>query len=267
MNRFSNSEYLRTQQYNDSGNLDARVRLHARFSVNKYPWQRWVFDQMKLSASMRVLELGCGPAYLWAANIDRLPARLELTLTDFSAGMLQEARARLDAATGIEYRIIDIQTIPYVAESFDVVIANHMLYHVPHIHNALSEVHRVLKPGGVFFASTVGRGHMRELTELVRRVEPSIAYMGNSHTEVFNLETGGEQLAEFFDKVSMHHYDDALVVTETEPLIAYIMSMTVGPDLTTAQRDSAAQVVEREFQRNKAIHITKESGLFICIKK
>lgn len=56
----------------------------------------------------------------------------------------------------METRKIDITDIPFEDGSFDFAIANHMLYHVPDLDKAIGEVHRVLKPDGVFYATTTG---------------------------------------------------------------------------------------------------------------
>lgn len=55
------------------------------------------------------------------------------------------------------FKIVNAESIPFEEESFDVVIANHMLYHVPNINKALKEINRVLKSEGILFASTVGK--------------------------------------------------------------------------------------------------------------
>ena len=68
------------KQYKDSSNLDARIRLHQRFSVNKVGWHRWVFDQFNLPPVCRILELGCGPGSLWLDNLKRIPAGWEILL-------------------------------------------------------------------------------------------------------------------------------------------------------------------------------------------
>lgn len=85
------------QQYHTDANLNARIAMHRRFSANPYPWHRWVFDHLALPANARILELGCGPADLWRENADRIPAGWNITLTDFSEGMLAAARAHLTA--------------------------------------------------------------------------------------------------------------------------------------------------------------------------
>ncbi|HJT55387.1 MAG TPA: class I SAM-dependent methyltransferase [Ktedonobacteraceae bacterium] len=150
----SDQEYLLTSQYKDSSNLNARIQIHKLFSTNRTAFHRWVFDHFHVPHPARLLEAGCGPGYLWAQNRDRIPEDWEITLSDFSAGMLQEAQSRLSGGSGhFSFQLFDIQSIPFENEHFDTVIANHMLYHVPDRAKALSEIRRVLKPGGVFMPS------------------------------------------------------------------------------------------------------------------
>jgi hypothetical protein len=44
----SDQQYLLQSQYKDASNLNARIQLHIRFSQNRYNWQRWVFDHLKI---------------------------------------------------------------------------------------------------------------------------------------------------------------------------------------------------------------------------
>jgi len=75
MSKFTDQQYLKTDQYEDATNLDARVVIHQRFSANLYGWFNWVFDALaKLPANAKILELGCGPAHLWKECSSRIPA-------------------------------------------------------------------------------------------------------------------------------------------------------------------------------------------------
>ncbi|HLE89846.1 MAG TPA: class I SAM-dependent methyltransferase, partial [Anaerolineales bacterium] len=171
MSKFTDQQYLKTDQYRDSTNLEARVVIHQRFSTNSYGWFKWVFDTLaKLPGNARILELGCGHALLWKENVNRIPAEWNITLSDLSSGMLDAAWRNL-VVTGRAFKFeeIDAQSIPYGDETFDAVVANHMLYHVPDRPKAIAEVHRVLKPGGRLIATTIGYGHLKELNEWLRR--------------------------------------------------------------------------------------------------
>ncbi|MCM1427309.1 MAG: class I SAM-dependent methyltransferase [Eubacterium sp.] len=76
-------------------------------------------------------------------------------LTDFSEGMIQTAHSNIGDFPNVTYRVVDIQEIPYEMNSFDIVIANMMLYHVPDLAKGLSEVKRVLKESGRFYCATL----------------------------------------------------------------------------------------------------------------
>ena len=95
MTRTIDPHYLKSQQYQNSLNLEARMRLHQRFSTNKYGWPKWVFDHLAIPSESRILELGCGTALLWLENSGRIPEDWSITLSDFSPGMLQQAQLNL----------------------------------------------------------------------------------------------------------------------------------------------------------------------------
>jgi ubiquinone/menaquinone biosynthesis C-methylase UbiE len=261
--------YLRDQQYRDASNLNARIELHRHFGTNPVHWTTWLFDQFRLPLAGRILELGCGPGLLWRANLERLPPGWEITLSDFSPGMLAEARQALGPhASRFYWREIDAQAIPYADGTFAGVIANHMLYHVPDRPKALGEIARVLAPGSIFYASTVGDHHMREIDELLAHAFPDLPLKRPffQATEGFTLENGAEQLKEHFAAVALRRYKNDLRVTEAGLLVAYIFSGIKAQTLTS-RRAELAGFIERELAKhNGVITITGDTGMFHAIK-
>jgi ubiquinone/menaquinone biosynthesis C-methylase UbiE len=263
--KVNDSQYLK-KQYKDSSNLEARIHLHQRFSVNKYGWQRWIFDQIKLPDTCRILELGCGAGSLWKDNLERIPAGWEISLSDFSAGMLDEARRNLETQRQFQFKVIDAQSIPLESGYFDAVIANHVLQHVPDKPKALSEICRVLQPEGVFYSSTVGEGHLREIKDLLCKFDAGLASWGRV-SDYFTLENGMAQLAAWFAEVKLYRYEDALEVTEVDPLVDFILSgwaQQILEKRTEQFRDFVAREME---SRGGVFHITKDSGLFVSSRK
>lgn len=265
MSRFTDPNYLKTDQYRDSSNLDARAVVHQRFSTNPYGWFHWVFDRLSvLPENARILELGCGPGYLWKECGQPIPASWNITLSDLSPGMVDAAWRNL-VVTGRNFKFeqIDAQSILYPDETFDAVIANHMLYHVPDRRKALSEIMRVLKADGRLFAGTLGRNHMREMWEQLERVAP---IQRETITSAFTLENGTAQLQEFFPRVDVFHYEDNLRVTDVSAIVAYVRSMTSTAEFLEEQ----FQAIERQFteamKMNGEIFITKDSGMFVVTK-
>ena len=256
--------YLK-KQYHDAANLEARIQLHLRFSVNKYRWHPWVFDHLNLPAQCRILELGCGPGYLWQENIQRIPPGWEITLSDFSAGMLANARCALEKQRPFQFKVIDAQSIPLEAGSFDAIIANHMLYHVPDLPAALAEIRRVLRPGGQFYAATNGERHLGEIAEVVAKFDVELADWGKiSHVDQpFSLKNGLQQLSSYFTDIRLYCYEDALDVTEVGPLVDYILSGWAH-NIVAGRQDQFKEFLSREMEaRSGVFHITKDAGLFV----
>ncbi len=261
-----NSDKRLIEQYENASNLRARINIHEIFSVNKYGWMRWYFDGLNLPKKSTILELGCGDANLWEKNKDRIPKDLDITLSDFSKGMLSDAKINLGKKSeNFKFQIIDAEDIPYDQGSFDVVIANHMLYHVGNIEKALSEIHRVLKPGGYFYASTVGQNHMMEIRDIMSMFKSETMDIKSSEiTSRFKLENGIEKLEKWFDNIEMKRYEDNLIVTEAVPIIDYMFSMpgNVGESFNSERLQELNKFLKDKIVAEDGIYITKDTGFF-----
>ena len=250
------------EQYKDGSNLSARIRLHQRFSTNRYGLMRWMFDHFRIPENASVLELGCGTGVLWRSPV-QVPAGWRVILTDMSDGMIRETRANL-ARLGHRFTFAqaDAQALPFRDASFGAVIANHMLYHVPDIPRALGEVRRVLKPSGFCYAATMGVANMREIDELAARFF-SVPRMTES-TVRFGLESGEAYMRRAFGEVKLERYPDSLVVTEAAPLMDYICSMRVRSRVSDEQLAALRRYLENEIAAHGEIRISKDTGMLIA---
>ena len=262
MNALTSREYMVEHQYRNAGNLEARIRFYERFSVNTRGWLPWVFDRLQFPIDARVLDLGCGTGILWSENRARIPPGWEVVLGDLSPGMIDAARRALGEAR-FRFQVVDAQETPFEDHRFDGVIANHMLFHVPDRSRALREIRRVLAPGGRLYASTNGRTRRPGLAAWVRKVvsRDDTRTTGQTDLELFSLETGEAQLRDVFSHVVMHRYDDALEVTEIEPLIDYVQStsaMALDPERLPGLR----RAVAAEIERDGCLRLPKNTGMF-----
>lgn len=251
-------------QYSDAGNLNARLRLHLRFSTSRVGWHEWLFDQMNLPPTACLIDVGCGAGTLWSVNAERVPKGWRLGLADQSAGMLREARRELGkvslAPAFVQASAVDL---PFASGSCDAVLAHHMLYHVADRPRALREIHRVLCPGGSLYAATNGRAHLREIDTLMQRHAPDADHSFVLHAQAFGLETGGAQLAQSFPSVRAESYRDSLEITEAQPVIDYVLSaLQLAPAAIAAIR----REVEETIQREGMFRVAKSSGVFIATK-
>ena len=264
--RFTDQQYLTQDQYKNSSNLDARIALHQRFSTNPQGWFHWIFDTLiKLPAESRILELGCGSGEIWRECANRIPAGWVITLTDLSDGMLDAAwRNLVPLGRNFKFEQMDAQSIPYDDKTFDMVIANHVLFHVPDREKALTEIKRVLKDDGHLIATTIGNKHMQEMYVWLERVK--INERPDMFSNPFTLESGQKQLQNFFSQVNMSRYIDNLEVTEIDPLIAYIRSSIGATDLSEEKLGELKKDLTAILEKEGKIFITKNSGLFQASK-
>lgn len=267
MSEFRDPAYLKSQQYHNASNLDARIQLHRLYTVNEHLYHHWAFDLMLVNApsNARVLEVGSGSAELWFKNKHRIPSGWQITLSDFSEGMLADGKARLDdAAANVEYKVIDVQDIPFEDDTFDLVIANYMLYHVPDVAQGIAELRRVLKPTGSLHAATLDENHMIEYKSVLESIAPDLNLFDRNTPYSFNLGNGADLLNNSFEEVLLLPYPSYLAVTEVEPMAAYVRSLINIEQFTEAQMAEFEHVVRAAIAEKGAFHITKESGTFIA---
>ncbi|RYL86841.1 class I SAM-dependent methyltransferase [Sporolactobacillus sp. THM19-2] len=254
------------KQYRNVANLNSRIQIHQKYSTNKKDWHEWLFEQYRIGPNSNVLELGCGDGTFWFKNKGRIPKSWTVTLSDFSSGMLADAQNKLGKAPNMSFRKIDIQDIPYEDDQFDAVIANHILYHVPDRQHAIQEIRRVLKPHGVFYASTVGEKHMMELNELLKNFDPSLSdVLTNVQARAFGLENGEEQLRAYFQHIQLKPFPGGLLIDDVQAIADYILSSgtEVRHVLAGEKLKDFIDYLEREKQKNNGwIHVTKATGLF-----
>lgn len=247
------------KQYKTSDNLSTRISIHEKYSTNKQPFGKWIMSHYEISSHSCILELGCGTGDMWKDNLDMLRAGAHLILSDFSAGMLETAKKNIADYPQVDYRVIDIQNIPYADESFDMVIANMMLYHVPDLHKGLSEVRRVLKPGGKFYCATYGEHGIMEFVNETLRNQGIHGEIGKT----FTLQNGATSLKQHFRDVQMHTREDGLAITCVEDFVDYVLSMSSLTGIVDGCRDALRQTFEAKTV-NGILYVPKEYGMFIC---
>lgn len=254
-------------QYQNAANLSARIRLHALYSSNQEGWFPWLFAHCDLKEKQKVLELGCGSGSLWVENRERIPAGVHILLSDISDGMIRDVRRSLgEPDPRFSFRCFDCHEIPCEESSFDLVLANHVLFYCRDIPAVIREIHRVLKPGGRLICSTYGAHHMEQITQLVQEFDSRIVLSAEKLYEQFGLENGRELLSADFVNIRQEDYEDSLLVTRPQPLVEYILSCHGNQNQYLLDRyQEFRQFVSQKTQRG--FHITKQAGIFLCVKE
>ena len=259
--RMNHTESVK-EQYTDSKNLNTRISIHDKYSTNKQGFGNWIYEQYHFFDGCRVLELGCGTGSMWEGRFSDPGAEFSLILSDFSQGMVQLVEDKFSRVPRVSFEQINIEEIPYGDETFDIVIANMMLYHVPDLNRGLREVSRVLKKGGRFYCATFGEHGIQEyLTTTLAQYGVTIDISG-----AFTLQNGEEILKMHFPEVRRADYIDSLEVTEIDDLLDYISSMESIGRISSLDREEWYHCFETKKNERGGLTIPKEYGMFLCGK-
>lgn len=255
------------EQYKNGKNIDARITLHSRCSSNPQSWFSWIYEQMNLAPEMKVLELGCGSGMLWKENQKKIPAGCHILLTDISSGMLEDTKKNLSGSCleKFSYEVMDCCDIRSETAAYDKVVANFLLFYLRDIKKAVTEISRVMKPGGTFICATCGEHHMQEVEELVKEFNPKIQLSAVRLYENFGLENGEALLSQFFDRVEKREYPDELRVTDIDLLADYIMSCHGNQrEYLVPEYEEFKVFLRGKLKKKGYIRITKQAGMFIA---
>ena len=251
-------------QYRSATNLSARIALHSLYSTNPEGWFPWLYRKLELAPGMRVLEVGCGDGALWTCRHEELPRPISIVLSDISDGMIRDVRRNIrQDLQSFTFQVFDCANIPYADNTFDLVIANHVLFYADDLPGTLQELARVLRPGGRFICSSYSSRHMHEIRDLVRLFDSHISLSQGHLYERFGLENGQSLLSPVFSSVCLLRYEDGLRITDPQPLIEYILSCHGNQNQYLVNRYKEFQSFVKEQVGNE-FYVTKDAGIFVC---
>jgi SAM-dependent methyltransferase len=163
--------------------------------------------------------------------------------------------------------------LPLPRHSCDLALAMHMLYHVPDLHKALSELRRVVRPDGVLLVSTNGKHDKHELWAFFNTaLTVAAGYpVTRTYTPRFALENGTALLQAHFQQIQRYDFTGAIILPEAAPAVAYMNNMRATTEATLPARVIWERVIT-EFERQVTAHIRREGvfrigvhrGVFVC---
>jgi SAM-dependent methyltransferase len=204
-------------QYADERNLAARRRVWNEF-LDGPSSEDVALARIIDPAPRRVLDVGAG----WGELSGRIVAatEAEVIACDLSPRMVQLAKAR-----GIRALVASVEALPFRDRTFDVVVANAMLYHVPDLDRGIAEIARVLTDDGRLVATTFGAGHLREVWDLVDGPDLDLS---------FRAENGEEILRRSFEEVRTEIGRAAVTFPDADEVRTYVASTLTRSDRADA---------------------------------
>jgi SAM-dependent methyltransferase len=257
-------------QYASSANLMSRVSIYSYLEpAPNVParWERWVLDHVDWTGSEAVADVGCGPG----SSLGELSARAATTVAlDLSVGMLREVRTRF--GTKVPVAAADAQRLPLPDASLDVVLAAHMLYHLPDIGAGIGEFRRVLRPGGTLLVALNGAHDKAEIRALWK--DAALAVSGSafepSHWgDRANLDNAGALLASNFSSVTIDRLPGMFRFPTPDPPMRWIDSLRPGTESRVGDAEWAAVAAEARRRIEEIIAldgeftVRKDSGVVI----
>lgn len=260
--------------YADDTRLNVRYRTHALYTVDPVDFGQWTLGRLAWRGDERVLDMGCGPGNLLCEMARQRPGWRALVGFDLSPGMARRA-AELAQGLPVHFFVGDAQALPFPDACLDVVMARHMLYHVPDIDRAVAEAARVLRPGGRFLATTNGARTMPEYQAYLERAAACFPGLINAEpvSDRFSLEGAPASLKPHFGCVETHTLLGILRFPSAQPFVDYADSartLTMRPGHTGAEWQAALDLIRAEAEAHIAQHghldVTKIAGALVAVK-
>ncbi len=261
---------LTSQMYATEGPLAVRIQTHELYTQPPADFVGWVLDHVPWRGEETVLDIGCGAGAYLQPVCDRLTGTGRLLCGDLSLGMLRDVASH-PLLSQVALLNADAAHLPLPDQSCDVVLANHMLYHVPETEQAVSEAHRVLRPGGYLLAAANSCHSMQALADEVKRACRRLGWpaeLRGRPERRFSLENGRSCNKPVFDEVELHRLESALVFPTAEPAVAYVGSMlhaytSALPD-PSALLDQLGRQISSIVAEHGEFRVPKTTALFVA---
>lgn len=181
-------------------------------------WKRYTITVANPQPGQQVLDIAGGTGDLSRAFARRVGPTGRVVHTDINQAMLREGRNRLlDEGLVLPTMVCDAEKLPFADNSFDLVSVAFGLRNMTHKEQALSEVRRVLKPGGrllVLEFSRVAKPLEKAYDWYSFNVLPKLGQMvaGDAHSyqylaESIRMHPGQEELRQLMKSVGFGHVD------------------------------------------------------------
>ncbi len=257
------------EQYKSQDNLSVRIRTHQLYSEQQINFPAWALDQIPWRGNERVLDVGCGAGVYVAEAMSRCRHYIA---GDLSLGMLAELSEPIPDRLNL-----NAEALPFGANSFDVILANHMIYHVPDKKRACAEFRRALRLNGILLAATNSAHSMREFSELASQAFVQLTGKRSPDPMSYNrlpftLEDGAQILGSAFAQVRRIDKTNAFVFPTPQPVIDYLGSAKERWESLLANAGISWEQVETALTSLLSDHIAVHgefrvntlTGVFVC---
>ena len=191
-------------------------------SINRYAWAT------QFAKERTILDAACGSGY--GSNYLREQGARMVIGGDASQEAIEYATKHY-AKDGLEFRLLDVQKLPFPDKYFDAIVSFETIEHLPRIEDFFSECRRVLKDNGMLICSTPN----------TRTASPDSKPKARYHVRELYPEEFAALLAKHFKEITLYGMDPQKpadkniyrLATRLEPIIFYIPKVHILVNLVT----------------------------------
>jgi ubiquinone/menaquinone biosynthesis C-methylase UbiE len=202
-----------------TSDLLKRIDIHSKYGARDI--DQWMLELLNLEKGLKILDVGCGAGKQCFVFYDHLEGEADITGGDVSDELLSKARQE-NARTGDRVKFMELdfnKHFPLDDDTYDLVSCCFAIYYAENIPFTISEMHRVLKPGGRLFTT----GPMPEnkllfydiIREATQKTIPPMPGSSRYASEIYS------SVRSQFSKVDLHVFENPLKFTEVDPFLEY----------------------------------------------
>jgi ubiquinone/menaquinone biosynthesis C-methylase UbiE len=249
-------QLLKNHQYKNDKNLSTRKKFLSRYATNHQSVWNWVIQHYTFPIESKILEVGGGNGEFWKEAVNILPQRCDVTLTDFSEGMLEDATKNLKSILNCKYETADVENLRYADNTFDIVLSHLMLYHTDSPERAITEIKRVVNFNGYVGILLSGENNMMPLFQLLGLENPRQAIR-------FTAEIAIKILPNYFSNIQKFEYNDLLKISDVEPVIDYLKSFSSMRDVTESFYSDCRIILKNHLRKFGCLTVPISRFLFL----
>ena len=255
--------------------LAKRIDIHSRFGSKDI--DAWMLKVLNLQPGIKILDVGCGSGKQCFSFYQHLNGNAEITGTDVSESLLDDARAKNKAFNNaVDFANLDFnQPFNLPTDHFDLVSACFTIYYAQDIPFTLAEMHRVLKPGGRLFSTGPMPTNKQVFYDIIREAtgKPIPPMPGSSRyaSEIYGT------MQKLFSKTEQHIFENSLTFESADPFMVYTRaSMSEDRRLWNSLFETHEEfevvmsqieaVAKKRIETECSIVMTKVVGGFIATK-
>jgi ubiquinone/menaquinone biosynthesis C-methylase UbiE len=255
--------------------LLTRIDIHEKYGARNI--DQWTIDVLQPRAGMTILDVGCGAGKQCFLYSDFTRRTAKITGGDFSAELLDLARARnTERGDNIVFQFLDFnQPFEFRDETFDLVSSAFAIYYASDLRYTFAEALRVLKTGGRLFVTGPLPENKQMFYDVIREAtsKPIPPMPGSSRFKGEIYRT----IESLFSTTNLLTFENPITFPAVEPFMDYVRSsLSEDRKLWTSMFDTTEQfqelvssieaVAQRRFGRDGKLVMTKVVGGILATK-